>query len=309
MPPKKHASTAGGSGQTATKNTTTTMPTAAKATTAKITDKASSGATLSGANSRTTGKLPTRSRSTGARATVNGTVAEGEADATGEIFEKTSNGLRKRGADENEEAAASKRGGKRPKTSTPIINHAPKVKLDVYVCGGGDIGVLGLGTGNKNGDPKPLHRDQIRGTKRTWNIMRPRLNDTFLAADTVGVVQLACAGQHVAAVTHDNKVLTWGSNDSGALGRDSEFDHDIEDPPGSPDDKGWRNSIHDGKNPHEWEPEQVHGIGEPGKDVVITSIAVLDSATFYLTDIGEVYGHGTISVRCLILLLNYNLLM
>ena len=37
----------------------------------------------------------------------------------------------------------------------------------------------------------------------------------------MGVVQIDAGGMHVVALTRDNKILTWGVNDQGALGRDT----------------------------------------------------------------------------------------
>lgn len=43
-------------------------------------------------------------------------------------------------------------------------------------------------------------------------------------AEKVGVVQLSAGGMHVAALTFDGKVLTWGVNDNYALGRDTPWE-------------------------------------------------------------------------------------
>jgi regulator of chromosome condensation len=71
----------------------------------------------------------------------------------------------------------------------PVINEAPTQKLDVYVCGEGGSGELGLGT-----------------AKLAIDVKRPRLNP-LLAKDTVGVVQLDCGGMHVIALTHGKSSL------------------------------------------------------------------------------------------------------
>jgi regulator of chromosome condensation len=75
------------------------------------------------------------------------------------------------------------------------------------------------------------------------DIVRPRLNPN-LAAGTVGVVHLAVGVDHAAALTRDNRVLTWGSNIDGALGRDTTgdpYDDDDDD-----DDDGNGNGIGNG---------------------------------------------------------------
>ena len=56
-------------------------------------------------------------------------------------------------------------------------------------------------------------------TKKS-EILRPVLNQK-LAADSVGVVQVAIGGVHSAALSHDNQILTWGVNDEGTLARDT----------------------------------------------------------------------------------------
>ena len=87
------------------------------------------------------------------------------------------------------------------------LNTPPTEKLDIYVCGEGESGELGLG-------PKP-----IEGKKPT-HVKRPRRNG-LLDATTVGVVQIAAGGMHCVSLTHDQKIVTWGVNDNGALGRDT----------------------------------------------------------------------------------------
>lgn len=71
-----------------------------------------------------------------------------------------------------------------------VVNHAPTQRLDVYVFGEGSNAELGLGT-----------------AERAKDVRRPRLNP-LLSAKDVGVVQIACGGMHVAALTHDGKVMT-----------------------------------------------------------------------------------------------------
>lgn len=93
----------------------------------------------------------------------------------------------------------------------PIINKAPSERLHVYVFGEGTAGELGLGT-----------------AKNAVDVKRPRLNP-HLNADSVGVVELAAGGMHCVALTHDNKILTWGVNDQGTLGRDTTWDGGLKD--------------------------------------------------------------------------------
>ncbi len=64
---------------------------------------------------------------------------------------------------------------------------------------------------------------------------RPRLND-LLSAATVGIVNVAMGGMHCVALTHDNKIYTWGVNDLGALGRDRSRDNESAEDSDSDDD-------------------------------------------------------------------------
>ena len=40
----------------------------------------------------------------------------------------------------------------------------------------------------------------------------------------VGVVHIAVGGMHAAALTHDDLIYIWGSNDYGAVGRDTTWE-------------------------------------------------------------------------------------
>lgn len=120
------------------------------------------------------------------------------------------------------------------------------------------------------------------------NAKRPRLNKNLLR-DDVGVVQLAAGGMHCAALTHDNKILTWGVNDQGALGRSTEWDGGLKDM--NADD--YDSDEGDGDlNPHEANPASVDSEQfSPGTQFV--QVIAGDSATFALTSDGRVYGWGT----------------
>ena len=154
------------------------------------------------------------------------------------------------------------------------INQAPTEKLNVYVCGEVSAGELGLG-------PK------VR------KVMRPRLN-THLLPDSIGVVQVATGGMHALALTHDNKIYSWGVNDNGALGRDTSYDAkmvDIDDTDDDDDD----DDVSD-MNPLESTPAAIDAKHFP-ENTVFTQIAAGDSASFALTDDGRVYGWGTFRVH------------
>lgn len=156
-----------------------------------------------------------------------------------------------------------------------VINHPPKTRLNVYVCGEGSSGELGLGT-----------------AKNVIDVKRPRLNK-LLGAEDVGVVQVAVGGMHCVALTHDNKILTWGVNDQGALGRSTAWDGGYKDM----DDNSDSDSDDDdsGLNPYESTPTAIPASAFP-ENTVFVQVAAGDSSSFAVTDEGLVYGWGTFRV-------------
>ncbi|KAM4060129.1 regulator of chromosome condensation (RCC1) repeat domain-containing protein [Hirsutella rhossiliensis] len=161
---------------------------------------------------------------------------------------------------EADEARPRKRTSKAKET-----NKAPTTRLRVVVFGTGDGGELGLG-------PHPYHDGNPAMAER------PRIN-RLLNPVSVGVVQLAVGGMHCAALTHDGRVLTWGVNDSKALGRDTTT------PPASPD------AAETDLQSLESTPMEVTGLSDLGH--VFTQVVATDNATFVLTATGLVYGWGT----------------
>ncbi|KAJ5175494.1 Protein pim1 [Penicillium canariense] len=164
----------------------------------------------------------------------------------------------------------------KPKAAAPkvVINEVPTTRLNVFVCGEGSSGELGLGA-----------------AKNAIDVKRPRLNK-FLDAQEVGVVQVAVGGMHCVALTHDNKIFTWGVNDQGALGRDTAWDggyKDIDDAANSDSDSDDEDS---GLNPNESTPTAIPANAFP-KGTVFAAVAAADSASFALTNDGLVYGWGT----------------
>lgn len=140
--------------------------------------------------------------------------------------------------------------------------------------GEGSAGELGLGT-----------------AKNAIDVKRPRLNP-FLSALDVGVVQISCGGMHVVALTHDNRILTWGVNDDGALGRDTAWEGGLRDADREDEDSDDEDS---GLNPKEATPTAIPSSSFP-KDSVFTHVAASDSCTFAVTNEGLVYGWGTFRV-------------
>ena len=189
---------------------------------------------------------------------------------------------------EDEEEKETPRAAKRartPQAKAPkvkaVINQAPTEKLNVYVFGEGSAGELGLGT-----------------AKTAIDVKRPRLNPLLPAAD-VGVVQVSCGGMHVIALTHDNKILTWGVNDDGALGRDTSWSGGLRNADQEDEDSDDEDS---GLNPKEATPTAIPSTSFP-EGTVFTQVAASDSCSFAVTDDGLVYGWGTFRVSKRILLL------
>ncbi|KJR86329.1 uncharacterized protein SPSK_02350 [Sporothrix schenckii 1099-18] len=159
------------------------------------------------------------------------------------------------------------------------INDAPTKPLEIFVFGEGSAGELGLGAVAVNG-------------KKPVDVKRPRLNAN-LDPSKVGVVQVATGGMHSVVLTKDNKILTWGVNDQGALGRDTTWDGGLRD--ADADDDGSDSDSDDddtGLNPHESTPGEIDTSGVvPGTKFV--QVVASDSASFALTEDGRVYGWGT----------------
>ncbi|KAF6226819.1 hypothetical protein HO173_012323 [Letharia columbiana] len=176
----------------------------------------------------------------------------------------------------NSSKAASKSTTRAPKPKL-ILNHRATDTLNVYVFGSGDSGVLGLG-------PKCS----------TDDVVRPRLNPN-LSASFVGVVQMATGGMHCVALRNDNKILTWGVNDHGALGRDTEWGGGWKDMDGGDHDQDSDNSESE-LNPKESSPTAIDSSCFPA-NTVFTQVAAGDNATFALTEEGLVYGWGTFKVK------------
>jgi regulator of chromosome condensation len=129
----------------------------------------------------------------------------------------------------------------------------------------------------------------------TW----PRLNDLLREYD---VVQVATGGLHCIALTENGKVLTWGVNDDGALGRDTEWRplEELAGGRGSKNGSGSGSGSSDsdlGLNPKECIPTPIaaEGLGEHAE--LIVQVVATDSASFALTVDGLVYGWGTFKVN------------
>ncbi|KAK3682354.1 regulator of chromosome condensation 1/beta-lactamase-inhibitor protein II [Podospora appendiculata] len=152
------------------------------------------------------------------------------------------------------------------------INKVPTQVMDIFVFGEGSSGELGLGAMKYQG-------------KKPIDVKRPRINHNLK-----GIVQVACGGMHVAALTNDNRILTWGVNDQGALGRETTWSgglRDVDDEESDDDDDD-----DSGLNPKESLPAEIDTSNVP-EDTVWSQVVASDSATFALTNTGKVYGWGT----------------
>lgn len=162
---------------------------------------------------------------------------------------------------------------KKPRT-TAVINNPPAEPLNVYVFGDGTNGELGLGNG-----------------KNCAEVKRPRLNP-HLDSNGVGVVSVSVGGMHTAVLTKDNKIMTWGVNDQGALGRNTDWDGGLRDISDDNSDSDSDSDTGSGLNPKESTPTEVD-ISNVPEGTIWTQLACSDSATFALTNDGLVYGCGT----------------
>ena len=189
---------------------------------------------------------------------------------------------RKVDVEEDEEVKDAPRPVKKPRVATTpvpkpkvVINKAPTQRHDVFVFGEGSSSELGLGT-----------------AKNAIDVKRPRLNP-LLSAKDVGVVQIAAGGMHAAALTHDNKILTWGVNDSGALGRNTNWEGGLKDMDDNDSDAS--DDSDSGLNPYESIPTQVPASNFP-EGTTFVKLSAGDSHTLALTDDGLVYGWGVFRV-------------
>lgn len=139
--------------------------------------------------------------------------------------------------------------------------------------------VFGEGANGENG---------FGATKKAIDIKRPRYNELLTDHE---VVRVATGGMHVLALTKDNKILSWGVNDSGALGRDTkggkvklrDLDADDSDSD-SEDETGGLIDV-------EATPTAISAEYFP-PDTTFVDIAAGDSCSFAITTEGAVYGWG-----------------
>lgn len=175
-----------------------------------------------------------------------------------------------------EDTAAADAGDTDSNGVLPVINHAPTDILVVLAFGTGEIaGELGMG---------PRRKEAARA------IPIPGLDPR--SPDSYRIVQLACGGMHTIALTDDNKIVTWGNNDKGALGRDTSWDGGLRDISADKDDNDDSDSDDEPLNMLESTPTHIPEQSLP-QHVKFTYVSAGDSCSFAVTDTGLVYGWGT----------------
>jgi regulator of chromosome condensation len=114
---------------------------------------------------------------------------------------------------------------------------------------------------------------------------------------------------HCAALTHDNKILTWGVNDQGALGRETAQEGKMKDIKANGESEDSDSDDEDsGLNPSEAEPREVDPKHFP-EGTKFAALCAGDSTTFALTTTGLVYGWGTFRVSTLDIQIDFTFLI
>ncbi|KAI0196957.1 regulator of chromosome condensation [Astrocystis sublimbata] len=198
-------------------------------------------------------------------------LAQSEADTQGPTRSTNNRKLPQAASKRTRAAPAPKRSDAKPTTPAqlPVLNKPPTKTLQVIIFGSGECGELGLGPKEKE-KPRPFVNPYLDGSD----------------AGAFRVVQFDCGGMHTVALTADNKIVTWGVNDRGALGRDTTWDGGLRDVDAESDDDDEQ------LNPKESTPTQIPSAAFPN-GTVFTQVAAGDSCSFALTDTGLVYGWGT----------------
>jgi regulator of chromosome condensation len=164
------------------------------------------------------------------------------------------------------------RKGRAAPKAKETLTYAPKEFLDVYVFGANRKGELGL---------------------EQKDIREPRWNPHLSGPDP-GVVQIATGSWHSVALTRDNRILTWGHNYGGALGRELPRDPNV--------DQG--DDVE--ASSFEYIPAEIpladftvlddDARPKPAGVPVFTQVAAGNMFSFALTDDGYIYGWGTFRV-------------
>lgn len=201
---------------------------------------------------------------------------------------------RKRGRNDEDAEDEGDEGGeaqthKQQRTAAPaaktqvIINQVPEQELDVHVWGCGNFNELGMLDDSR--DPDVPAR----------NVKSPLRNP--LLSGPHGITHVAVGARHGAALVktpenNGNKILTWGSNEYGALGRITD-----ERPRFATTRNYWGRyrALPDLDTKPEWKPSIVD-VDVMGGELRFSQLACGAETTFALTDTGDVYGWGCFMV-------------
>ncbi|KAI1357219.1 regulator of chromosome condensation 1/beta-lactamase-inhibitor protein II [Xylaria arbuscula] len=151
-----------------------------------------------------------------------------------------------------------------------VLNEVPQEILAIFVFGTGENGELGLGP-NINEAQRP--------------VLNPFLDPSSPTA--YHIVDFACGGMHTVALSTSNRIITWGVNDNGALGRKTDWEGGLRDVDDESD-----NGEDAELNPLESTPKEIPAKHFPS-GTKFAQVAAGDSCSFALTDTGLVYGWGS----------------
>ncbi|KAK3484901.1 regulator of chromosome condensation 1/beta-lactamase-inhibitor protein II [Neurospora crassa] len=247
MPPKRAAAT-----QTAKENAP-----AAKATTKKT-------KTTTTVTKKTTAKAAAPKKTAAAKKAA---AAKDDSDKENSV----AGAKRKREEDEEEEEQEELADEKQVNGTRPLVKRAKTTKMKPR----------SPAPKKAKAAPKPKPEPKKKPLGKVINeapTKRPRINHNLS-----GIVQVACGGMHVAALTKDNKILTWGVNDQGALGRDTTWDGGLRDADAESDSEDEDDT---GLNPKESTPGEIDTTDVP-EGTVWVQVVASDSATFALTATGQ----------------------
>lgn len=157
---------------------------------------------------------------------------------------------------------------------TRNVPSIPEKSGQVFTFGSAVSGELGLG--------KNIHERRKPGNLKT-------LND-------VPIVAVECGGQHSLALDRNGNVYSWGVNDQGALGRETDEDEGRMAADSSDDEDSNKNSIRTGFEA--WAPTKVDlTSGDPCSkhtgELTVVQMVCADSFSAVLTVNGEVYAWGS----------------
>lgn len=202
---------------------------------------------------------------------------------------KRKRGRNEEGAEDEDEEEQEAQAPKKQRKAAPaakaevIINQIPEQELDVYVWGCGNFNELGMLDDSR--DPDVPAR----------NVKRPLKNPHLSGPH--GITHVAVGARHGAALVktpenNGNKILTWGSNEYGALGRITDERPRFAT---TRNDWGRYRALPDLDTKPEWKPSIVD-VDVMGEELRFSQLACGAETTFALTDTGDVYGWGCFMV-------------